>query len=118
MWSLHHGQPRPTAPHLGFETPSVCSHPSDVRALRQAYATVSANVPTSTLHLRSPSSLLSLVSASLKALHHSSLGPNTDAIFRAAMHGIESTEGGNRGLRGLLREAGGFLGCEKLKSIN
>lgn len=102
VWSLHHSQPRPMVPHLGFETPNVCFHPSHVRALRQACATVSASVPTSTSHLRSPSSFLSLVSALLKALHHSpsSLGPNMDAICRATMHRRESTEGCTEGWEG------------------
>lgn len=70
--------------------------------LRQARATVSASVPTSTSHLRSPSSLLRLVSASLKALHHSpsSLEPNTDTICRATMHGTESAEAGVEGWEG------------------
>lgn len=101
-WSLHHSQPRPMVPHLGFETPNVCFHPSHIRALRQACATVSASVPTSTSHLRSPSSFLSLVSALLKALHHSpsSLGPNMDAICRATMHGMESAEGCTEGWEG------------------
>ena len=97
--SLHHIQPRPTAPHLGSETTNVCSHPSHVRALQQACATISAGVPTSTSHLRSLSSLLSLVFALLKVLHHS---PSSLGLYTAEQTctGLEGAEEGIEGWEG------------------
>lgn len=72
-----------------------------------------------TMHLRSQSRLLSLVSASLSSTPLTIFIRNQHRCYLQSNHARDGEcLSGCRGLGGPLKEAGGSLGCEKLKSIN